>query len=78
MPRQIDRRQRVRGSHVRSCPLDSLNGKHGLAHVVLTGCLGNFKSLPDDVLKVRVHAGYESAAGGKRKAPPERSLELSS
>ncbi len=22
-----------------------------------------------DVLKVRVHAGYESAAGGKRKAP---------
>ncbi len=30
------------------------------------------RSLPDDVLKVRVHAGYESAAGGKRKAPPER------
>ena len=28
------------------------------------------KSLPDDVLKVRVHASYESAAGGKRKAPP--------
>jgi len=38
--------------------------------VIPTGRLGNPKSLPDDVLKVRVHAGYESAAGGKRKAPP--------
>jgi hypothetical protein len=37
--------------------------------VIPTGCLGIAKSLPDDVLKVRVHAGYESAAGGKRKAP---------
>ncbi len=37
-----------------------------LARVIPTGCQGNPKSLPDDVLKVRV--GYESAAGG-RKAP---------
>ena len=49
--------------------LDSLNGKHGLAHVVLTGCLGNLKSLPDDVLKVPVHAVYESAIGCGRKPP---------
>ncbi len=34
--------------------------------VIPTGRLGNPKSLPDDVLKVRV--GYESAAGA-RKAP---------
>ena len=40
-----------------------------LARVVSTGRLGNPKSLPNDVLKVLVLAGYESAAGGKRKAP---------
>ncbi len=27
----------------------------GLAHVVLTGCLGIPKNLPDDVLKVQVY-----------------------
>ncbi len=37
-----------------------------VARVIPTGRLGNPKSLPDDVLKVRV--GYESAAGS-RKAP---------
>ncbi len=52
------------------CSLDSLNGKHGLAHVISTDCQGIIKSLSDDVLKVRVHAGYESAGGGRRKAPP--------
>ncbi len=40
-----------------------------LARVVSTGRLGNPKSLPNDVLKVLVLAGYESAAGGKRKTP---------
>ena len=69
---QVDGSERVSGGHVWPCLLDSLNGKHGLAHVVLTGRLGNPKSLSDDVLKIRVHADYESAAGGKRKAPPER------
>ncbi len=43
-----------------------------LVRVIPPGRLGNPKSLPDDVLKIRVHAGYESAGGGKRKAPPER------
>ncbi len=40
----------VGGGHVWPCPLDSLNGKHGLAHMVLAGRLGVLKSLPDDVL----------------------------
>ncbi len=53
----IDRSQRVRGGHVWPCPLDSLNGKLGLARVVPTGCPGIPKSLPDDVLKVHVHVG---------------------
>ncbi len=48
----------------------------GLAHVVLAGRLGVLKSLPDDVLKVRVPAGYESAAGGERKAPRENGASI--
>ncbi len=40
-----------------------------LVRVIPTGRPGNPKSLPDDVLKVQVHVGYESAGGGKRKAP---------
>ncbi len=67
MARQIDRRQRVRGGHVGSCPLNSLNGKHGLAHVVLTDCLGNLKSLPNYVLKVRVHEGMRAQPVAKEK-----------
>ncbi len=35
--------------------LSSLNGKLGLAQVILTSCQGISKSLPDDVLKVQVH-----------------------
>ncbi len=50
LPYHIDRSQRVEGGHVWSCQLDSLNGKHGLAHMVLAGCLGIPKSLPDDIL----------------------------
>ncbi len=57
LPYHIDRSQLVGGGHVWPCPLDSLNGKHGLAHVIPAGCLGVPKSLPDDVLKVRVHFG---------------------
>jgi len=38
---QVNGSQRIGGSHVWPCPLDSLNGKHGLGHVVLTGCQGN-------------------------------------
>jgi hypothetical protein len=37
----------LRSGHVWPYPLDSLNGKHGLAHVVPTGRIGNPKSLPD-------------------------------
>ena len=39
-----------------------------VARVVSTGCQGTPKRLPGDGLKVGVHVGYESAAGGKRKA----------
>ncbi len=56
-PRQVDRRQRSGGGHVRPCPLDGPNGKLVLAHVIPTGCLGIAKSLSDDILKVRVHVG---------------------
>ncbi len=72
MLHQVDGSHRVGDRHVWPCPLDSLNGKLGLARVVPSDCQGIPKSLPDDVFKVRVHVGYESAAGGKRKAPPER------
>jgi len=41
--RQIDDRQRFGGGHVWPCPLDSLKGSYGLAHVVLTGCQGNVR-----------------------------------
>ena len=53
LPYHIDRREHVGGGHVWPCPLDSLNGKHGLVHVVLTGCQGIPKSLADHALKVR-------------------------
>ncbi len=65
MPHQIDGSQRVGGGHVGPCPLDSPNGKLGLAQVILTGCQGIPKSLPDDVLKVRVHAGARPVAYGR-------------
>ncbi len=77
MPRQVDGKQRIGGSHVRSCPLNSLNGKHGLAHVVLTGCLGNLKSLPNYVLKVRVHEGMRAQPVAKEKPRYDGFLSLS-
>ncbi len=52
---QVNGSQRIGGGHVWPCPLDRLNGKYGLAHVVPTGCQGIPNSLPDDVLKVQVH-----------------------
>ncbi len=42
-----------------------------LAHVVPTGRLGNPKGLPDDVLKVRVHADMRAQPAAKEK--PRRS-----
>ena len=48
-------------------PLDSLDGKPRLAQVILTGCQGIPKSLPDDVLKVRVHVGMRARAGAEGK-----------
>ena len=48
-PHPVNDSQRFGGGHVWPCLLDSLNGKHGLAHVVLTGCLGVLKSLPDNL-----------------------------
>ncbi len=67
MLHQVDGSERVGGGQDWPCPLDSLNGKHGLAHVVPTGRLGNRKSLPDDVLKVRVHAHMSAQPAAKEK-----------
>ncbi len=39
----------------------------GLAQVILTGCQGILKSLPDDVLKVRVHVGMRAQPAAKEK-----------
>ncbi len=39
----------------------------GLAQVVLTGCQGIPKSLANDVLKVRVHAGMRAQPAAKEK-----------
>ena len=75
MPHQIDGSQRVGGGHVWPCPLDSPNGKLGLAQVILTGCQGIPKSLPDDVLKVRVHGGMRAQPVAEGK--PRRSRVLS-
>ncbi len=71
LPHQINGSQRVGGGHVRPCPLDGLGGKLGLAQVVLTGCQGIPKSLPDDVLKVTVLGGMRTPSGVKEK--PRRS-----
>ena len=46
---------------------DSPNGKLGLAQVILTGCQGIVKSLPDDVLKARVHVDMRARISAKRK-----------
>ncbi len=43
----------------------------GLAQVILTGCQGIPKSLADDVLKVRVHAGMRTQPVAKER--PRRS-----
>ncbi len=68
MPHHVDGSQSVGGGHVWSCPLDSPNGKLGLAQVILTGCHGIPKSLADDVLKVRVHGGMRR--GWRQKKSP--------
>ena len=64
---QVDGSERVSGGHVWPCPLDGLNGNHGLAHVVPTGRPGDPKGLPDDVLKVRVHAAMRAQPAAKEK-----------
>ena len=69
---QINGGQRVRGGHVWPCSLDSPNGKLDPTQVIPTGCLGIPKSLPDDILKVRVHADMRAQLVAKEKAPPER------
>ncbi len=65
MPNQGNGSQRVGGGHVWPCPLDSPNGKLGLAQVILTGCL----SIRN--LKVRVHVGMRERNMTKEK--PHRS-----
>ena len=55
---QVNGLQRIIGGHVWPSPLDNLKDKYSLGHGIPTGCLGNPKSLPDDVLKVAVHVGY--------------------
>ncbi len=67
MLHQVDGSERVSGGHVWPRLLDSLNGNHGLAHVVPTGRLGNPKSLPNDVLKVRVQVGMRAQPAAKEK-----------
>jgi hypothetical protein len=57
----------LRHSRPKGGATDSPNGKLGLAQVVLTGCLGIPKSLPDDVFKVRVHAGMRAQPEAKEK-----------
>ena len=56
MLHQINGSQHIGVGHVWPCQLDSLNGNHCLANMVNTGCMGIPKSLPDYVIKVRVHA----------------------
>ncbi len=67
----------VGGSHVWPCPLDSLNGKLGLARVGPTDCKGIPKSLPDDVLKVRVHVGMRAQPAAKEKPQREAWVGMS-
>ena len=52
---QINGSQRFGGGHVWPYLLDSLKGNYGLANLVKPGCQGTLKSLPDYVIKVRVH-----------------------
>ncbi len=76
MPHQIDGSQRVRGGHVGPCPLDSPNGKLGLAQVILTGCQGILESLPDDVLKVPGHVGIRAQPTAKEKPAARTGLRF--
>ena len=52
MLHQFNGGQHIGISHVRPCQLDSLNGKHGLANLIKTGCLGILKGLPNDLIKI--------------------------
>ncbi len=67
MTHQVNGSQRVGGGHVGPCPLDSPNGNLGLAQVILTGCQGIPKSLPDDVFEVRGHVGIRAQPNAKEK-----------
>ncbi len=67
MLHQVDGSERISGGHVWQRLLDSLNGNHGLAHVVPTGRLGNPKGLPDDILKIPVLADMRAQAAAKEK-----------
>ncbi len=66
-PHQVDGSQRVRSRHVWPCLLDSPDGELGLAQVIPTGRLGIPKSLPYDILKVRVHMGMRAQRAAKEK-----------
>ncbi len=52
---QFNGSQRIGGGHVWPRQLDSLNSNRCLANMVKPGCRGISKSLPDYVIKVRVH-----------------------
>ncbi len=67
MPHQVNGSQRIGGGHVWPSPLDSPNGKLGLAQIVLAGCLSIGEGLPDDVLKVRVHGGMRARLAAGRQ-----------
>ncbi len=58
------------------CPLNSLNGKFDLTHLIFTGCLGIPKSLPDDVLKVQIHAAMRAQPAAKEKPRHEGGAQV--
>ena len=76
MLHQFNGSQRIGVGHVWPRQMDSLYGKLGLANAVIAGCLGILESLPDYVIKVRVHEGMRLQLATKEK--PQREARASS
>jgi hypothetical protein len=71
---QFNGSQRIGVGHVWPRQMDSLYGKLGLANAVIAGCLGILESLPDCVIKVRVHEGMRAQPAAKEKPRPKPEL----